>query len=109
MKHSLAVFLSAASVCAVASLAPSAALAFGGDSNAQINQSQMHPWEANREGWTPWGKAVGEVYPAAPGGFIGPNGYEPGYDEVVPVVPVVPVAPSYTYGPAPAYRYYVTP
>jgi len=40
------------------------------------------------------------------GGFIGPNGYQFGYGEVVPVVPVVP---GYAYGYAPAYGYYVAP
>ena len=79
----------------------------GGDANAQANQAQLHPWEGNQTGWTPYGVAVGEVYPAAPGGFVGPNGYHFGYSEAVPIVPVVPVAPDYAYGysSAPGYGY----
>jgi hypothetical protein len=86
------------------------AAANGNDANAEANQAQLHPWEANQTGWAPYGAAVGEVYPAAPGGFIGPNGYEFGYGQVVPVVPVVPIVPGYAaYGYAPAYGYYVVP
>ena len=84
----------------------------GTDANAQANQAQLHPWEGNQTGWRPYGAAVGEVYPAAPGGFVGPNGYTNGYSGDYVVVPVVPVAPDYTYGysPAPAYGgYYVVP
>jgi hypothetical protein len=99
MKHALTVF-SAVSACALACLVPGVAAANGADANAQANQAQLHPWEANQTGWRPYGAAVGEVYPAAPGGFIGPNGYHQfGYDEVVPAVP------GYDYGYAPAYGY----
>jgi hypothetical protein len=108
MKHALTAFLSAASICAVACLVPGVAVANGADANAEANQAQLHPWEANQTGWTPYGAPVGEVYPAAPGGFVGPNGYRPGYNEVVPVVPVVP-GYAYGYSAAPAYGYYVTP
>ena len=34
--------------------------------------------KGNRAVWRPYGAAVGEVYPAAPGGFVGPNGYTNG-------------------------------
>ena len=93
-------------------LVPGAAAANGADANAEGNQAQLHPWEGNQTGRTPYGVAVGEVYPAAPGGFIGADGYHSYGEVVVPVVPVVPVAPDYTYGysPAPAYGgYYVVP
>jgi hypothetical protein len=112
MRHPLPILLSAASICALASLVPGVAAANGADANAMANQAQLHPWEANQTGWRPYGAAVGEVYPAAPGGFIGPNGYTNGYSGYYVVVPVVPVAPDYTYGysPAPAYGgYYVVP
>jgi hypothetical protein len=105
MKHAWTVLLFAASFCALACLVPGAAAANGGDANAEANQAQLHPWEGNQTGWTPNGVAVGEVYPGAPGGFIGPNGYQFGYNEVVPIVPFVP-AYTYGYGPAPAYYYY---
>jgi hypothetical protein len=99
--------LTAVSICALGCLVPGMAAANGGDANAEANQAQLHPWEANQTGWTPYGVPVGEVYPAAPGGFIGPNGYHQfGYGEVVPVVPVLP---GYTYGYAPAYGYYYAP
>jgi hypothetical protein len=99
MKHALTPFLCAGSICALVCLVPGVAAANGGDANALANQAQLHPWEANQTGWAPFGAPVGEVYPAAPGGFIGPNGYEFGYyGEVVPVVPV-----------APGYGYYVVP
>ena len=99
MKHALTAFLSAGSICALACLVPGVAAANGNDATAMANQAQLHPWEANQTGWAPYGAPVGEVYPAAPGGFIGPNGYEFGYyGEVVPVVPVVP-----------GYRYYAVP
>ena len=108
MKHASTASLSAVSICTLACLVPGVAGANGSDANAMTNQAQLHPWEANQTGWTPYGVAVGEVYPAAPGGFIGPNGYHQfGYDEVVPVVPAVPgygYAPAYRY-PAPAYGY----
>ena len=108
MKHALTAFLSTASICALACLVPGVAAANGDDANAQANQAQLHPWEANQTGWTLYGVAVGEVYPAAPGGFIGPNGYTNGYSGYYEVVPV---GPAYTYGysPAPAYGYYVVP
>ena len=122
MKHALTAFLSAASICALACLVPGVAAANGDDANAQANQAQLHPWEANQTGWTLYGVAVGEVYPAAPGGFIGPSGYHQfGYEEVVPVVPgyaygysPAPAygyhdAPAYGYSPAPAYGYYDAP
>lgn len=109
MKHALRAFLSAASICALGCLVPGVAAANGSDANAEANQAQLHPWEANQTGWAPYRTAIGEPYPAAPGGFIGPNGYQPGYDEFVPVLPVVPVVPGYAYGNAPAYRYYVAP
>ena len=67
---------------------------------------------ANQTGWRPYGAAVGEVYPAAPGGFVGPNGYTSGYSGDYVVVPGAPVSPDYTsgYSPAPAYGgYYVVP
>jgi hypothetical protein len=103
MKHALRASLSAASICALACLVPGVTAANGSDANAQANQAQLHPREANQTGWTPYGVPVGEVYPAAPGGFIGPNGYHQfGYDEVVPVVPAVP-GYDYGYSPAPAY------
>jgi hypothetical protein len=107
MKRALTVFLSAASICALACLVPGEAAAMGGDANAQANQAQLHPWEGNQTGWTPYGAAVGEVYPAAPGGFVDPNGYRFGYSEAVPIVPVVPVPPDYAYGysSAPGYGY----
>ena len=108
MNHALPAFLSTASICALACLVPGVAAANGSDANAQANQAQLHPWEANRTGWSPYGTAVGEVYPAAPGGFIGPNGYQFGYDEVVPVVPVVP-GYGIGYSPVPAHGYYVAP
>jgi hypothetical protein len=60
------------------------------------NQAQLRPWEANQTGWVPYGAAVGEVYPAALGGFIGPNGYQLGYSEAVPV----PIEPGYSPAPA---------
>jgi hypothetical protein len=83
MKHVLTASLSATSIFTLACLVTGAAVANGADANAQANQAQLHPWEANQTGWTPYGVPVGEVYPAAPGGFIGPNGYHPfGYDEV---------------------------
>jgi hypothetical protein len=104
MKHALTVFLSAASICALTCLVPRVAAANGRDANAMANQAQLHPWEANQTGWVPYGAAVGEVYPAAPGGFIGPNGYHFGYSEAVPVVPVEP-GYAYGYSPAPAYGY----
>jgi hypothetical protein len=113
MKHALRASLSAASICALACLVPGVTAANGSDANAQANQAQLHPREANQTGWTPYGVPVGEVYPAAPGGFIGPNGYHQfGYDEVVPVVPAVPgddlgYSPAPAYGhPAPAYGYH---
>ena len=111
MKHTLTVFLSAASICALACLVPGVAAANGADANAMANQAQLHPWEGNQTGWRPYGAAVGEVYPAAPGGFIGPNGYTNGYSGYYQVLPVVSVAPAYTYGysPAPAYGYYFVP
>jgi hypothetical protein len=103
MKHALTAFLSAVSICALSCLVPGVAAANGSDANAQANQAQLHPWEANQTGWTPYGVPVGEVYPAAPGGFIGPNGYHQfGYDEVVPFVPAVG-GYDYGYGSAPAY------
>lgn len=105
MKHALTAFLSAASICALACLVPGIAAANGSDANAEANQAQLHPWEANQTGWAPNGAPVGEVYPAAPGGFIGPNGYQFGYE----FVPVVPVVPGFAYGNAPAYRYYIAP
>jgi len=102
MKHALTASLSAASTCALAWLVPGVAVANGSDANAQANQAQLHPWEANQTGWTPYGVAVGEVYPAAPGGFIGPNGYHQfGYEDVGPAAPGY----GYDYGPAPAYGY----
>jgi hypothetical protein len=102
MKHAMTASLSATSICALACLAPGVAAANGSDANAQANQAQLHPWEANQTGWTPYGVAVGEVYPAAPGGFIGPNGYHQfGYEEVGPVAPGY----GYDYGPTPAYGY----
>jgi hypothetical protein len=109
MKLVLTVLLSAASICALACLVPGVAAANGADANAQANQAQLHPWEGNQTGWTPYGVAVGEVYPAVPGGFIGADGYHGYHEVVVPVVPVVPVAPGYTYGysPAPPYGYVV--
>jgi hypothetical protein len=111
MKHTLTVFLSAASICALACLVPGVAAANGADANAMANQAQLHPWEGNQTGWRPYGTAVGEVYPGAPGGFIGPNGYTNVYRGYYEVVPVLPVAPAFTYGysPAPAYGYYVVP
>ena len=112
MRHALTVLLFTASICAPACLIPGVAAANGADANAQANQAQLHPWEGNQTGWRPYGAAVGEVYPAAPGGFVGPNGYTNGYSGDYVVVPVVPVAPDYTYGysPAPAYDgYYVVP
>jgi hypothetical protein len=105
MKHALTAFLSAASICALACLVPGVAAANGNDPNAEANQAQLHPWEANQTGWAPYRAPIGEPYPAAPGGFIGSNGYQFGYGEVVPVVPVVP---GYA-GFAPAYGYYVAP
>ena len=111
MKRALTA-LSAASVCALVCLVPGVAAANGGDANAQANQAQLHPWEANQTGWTPYGDPVGEVYPAAPGGFVGPNGYHFDYDELVPVAPgyVYGYSPAPVYGyPAPAYRYYTVP
>ena len=100
MKHALTASVPAVSICALAYLVPGVASANGSDANALTNQAQLHPWEANQTGWTPYGVPVGEVYPAAPGGFIGPNGYHQfGYDEVVPA------APGYDYGYAPAYGY----
>jgi hypothetical protein len=95
MKHALTVLLSTASICAPACLIPGMAAANGADANAQANQAQLHPWEANQTGWRPYGAAVG-------------NGYSGDYV----VVPLVPVAPDYTYrySPAPAYGgYYVVP
>jgi hypothetical protein len=111
MKPTLNVLLSAASIGGLACLVPGVVAANGADANAQANQAQLHPWEGNQTGWRPYGAAVGEVYPAAPGGFIGPNGYTNGYSGYYEVVPVVPVGPAYTYGYslAPAYGYYVTP
>ncbi len=105
MKRALTAFLSAASICALSCLVPDVAAANGSDANAEANQAQLHPWEANQTGWAPNGAPVGEVYSAAPGGFIGPNGYQLGYGEVV----LVPVVPGYAYGYAPAYGYYVAP
>ena len=104
MKHALTPFLCAGSICALVCLVPGVAAANGGDANALANQAQLHPWEANQTGWVPYGAAVGEVYPSAPGGFIGPNGYHFGYE-------AVPVVPDYAYGYsfAPAYGYYVAP
>jgi hypothetical protein len=112
MKHALTVLLSAASICAPACLIPGVAAANGADANAQANQAQLHPWEGNQTGWRPYGAAVGEVYPAAPGGLIGPNGYSNGYSGDYIVVPLEPVAPDFSYGysPAPSYGgYYVVP
>src|SRR5271166_5195535 len=90
MRHPLTILLAAASICALASLVPGVAAANGADANAQANQAQLHPWEGNQTGWRPYSAAVGEVYPAAPGGFIGPNGYTNGYSGDYVVVPVVP-------------------
>ena len=88
MEHVSTASLSAASICALACLVPGVAAANGSDATALANQAQLHPWEANQAGWTPYGVPVGEVYPAAPGGFMGPNGYHQfGFDEAVPVVP----------------------
>jgi hypothetical protein len=112
MKHPLTVFLSAASICALACLVPGASAANGADANAMANQAQLHPWEGNQTGWRPYGAAVGEVYPAAPGGFIGPKGYTNGYSGYYEVVPVAPIALDYIYGysPMPGYGgYYVVP
>ena len=112
MRHALTVLLCTASICAPACLIPGVAAANGADAKAQANQAQLHPWEGNQTGWRPYCAAVGEVYPAAPGGFVGPNGYTNGYSGDYVVVPVVPVAPDYTYGysSAPAYHgYYVVP
>ena len=113
MKYPLTVLLSSASICGLVCLVPGVAAANGADANAQKNQAQLHPWEGNQTGWRPYGAAVGEVYPAAPGGFVGPNGYTSGYYGDYEVVPAVPVAPVYTYGysPGPAYGggYYVSP
>ena len=107
MKHVLTASLSATSIFTLACLVTGAAVANGADANAQANQAQLHPWEGNQTGWTPYGAAVGEVYPAAPGGFVDPNGYRFGYSEAVPIVPVVPVAPDYAFGysSAPGYGY----
>jgi hypothetical protein len=107
MKRALTASLSAVSICALACLVPGVAGANGSDANALTNQAQLHPWEANQTGWTPYGVPVGEVYPAAPGGFIGPNGYHQfGFDEVVPAVPGYEYGYTPTYGhPWPAYGY----
>jgi hypothetical protein len=105
MKPALTAFLSAASICALACLVPEVAAANGNDANAQANQAQLHPWEGNQTGWSPYGAPVGEVYTAAPGGFIGPNGYQFDYSQIV-VVPVVPTYAVPTYA-VPAHRYYI--
>jgi hypothetical protein len=102
MKPALTAFLSAASICALTCLVPGAAAANGNDANAQANQAQLHPWEGNQTGWSPYGAPVGEVYPAAPGGFIGPNGYQIDYSQVV-VVPGYAM-PAYA---VPAQGYYI--
>jgi hypothetical protein len=78
MKHLLIGVLSSAAVLAVVCATP--ALANGGDANAEANQAQIHPWEANQTpDWTPNEVAVGELYPAVHGAyaFEGPNGVRP--------------------------------
>ena len=71
MKRALTASLSAVSICGLACLFPGVAGANGSDANALTNQAQLHPWEANQTGWTPYGVPVGEVYPAAPGALLG--------------------------------------
>ena len=52
MKHLLIGVLSSAAVLAVVCATP--ALANGGDANAEADQAQFHPWEANQTpDWTP--------------------------------------------------------
>lgn len=78
MKHLLIGALSSAAALALVCMTP--AMANGGDGNAEANQAQIHPMEANQTpGWNPTEVAVGELYPAVPGeyAFEGPNGVRP--------------------------------
>ena len=80
MKHLLTGVLSSAAVFAVLCATPAVANGNGGDANAEANQAQIHPWEANQTpDWAPGQVAVGELYPAVPGeyAFDGPNGVRP--------------------------------
>jgi hypothetical protein len=76
MKYVLTGLLSSAAVFAVIGVTPAFA-GNGGDANAEANQAQFHPMEANQTpDWTPGQVAVGETYRAVPGqnAFYGPNG-----------------------------------
>ena len=78
MKSLPTVLLSSAAVFAALCVTP--ALANGNDPRFEANQAQIHQREPNQSpDWSPYDVAVGELYPAAPGGdaFYGPNGVRP--------------------------------
>jgi hypothetical protein len=77
MKRVLTGLLFSTAAFAALCAPPALANGNGGDANAEANQAQIHPQEANQTpDWAPGQVAVGEVYPAVPGenAFYGPNG-----------------------------------
>ena len=100
MKHGMTGLLSSAAVFAVLCATPAVANGNGGDANAEANQAQIHPWEANQTpDWAPGQVAVGELYPAVPGAhaFYGPNGERP-LDTIPPATRSCPLVFDATNG-----------
>jgi hypothetical protein len=77
MRHALTLLFSTAAMGAVGCATPALAqVSNGGDSNAQTEQAQLHPMQANEAPlYVPGGAPEGEVYPSAgPYAYYGPNG-----------------------------------
>jgi hypothetical protein len=101
MRHNLTLLLSTVAIRAFVRATPALAqVGNGNDLNAQTEQAQLHPSQANESpNYIPDGVPAGEVYPSAgPYAFYGPDGVRPaspyGYAYGAPyvAVPAYPLA-----------------
>ena len=106
MRHALTALLSAAAIGAFAYATPAAAQSTGGgggDANAEADQAQLHPWQADMSPrWAPNGVSEGEVYSAGQAygyGYHGTGAIRPWKSGTVgPTGAPVAPAPAYQYG-----------
>lgn len=85
-----------ATLCATPTLAGN-----GSDPRFEADQAQIHRWEPNQSpDWSRREIALGELYPAAPGGdgFYGPNGVRPLDSVTAPTRPCPPLVLDTTNG-----------